>query len=106
MILNIIGIALGIIAIGLVFHFRKDQQLNHKSTKICMAKTDKSLIALQEEFTNYQVSTGRKIAELENKLDIQTKKTNRQLVKLQKELPVMIRKVVGHIEFARPLDKK
>ena len=62
--------------------------------------------ALMEEFTNYQVETNRTLSLLENKLDINTKEYNRQIIKLTESLPTIIRKVVGHIEFARPLDKK
>ena len=62
--------------------------------------------ALMRDFTNYQVETDRKIADLEKQLEIKSKKTDRQIEKLKKDLPIEIRKVVGYIEFAKPLDKK
>ena len=100
-----ITIALNLLALGLIFWLKKEQQLNNKTLKTSIAKTDKSLIALQEEFTNYQVSTERKMAELEKQLEIKTKQLERSQTKLVKDLPKNIRKVIGHIEFAKPLDK-
>ena len=105
MILNIISIVIGIVAIGLIFYFRKDQQINNKIIKTNMAKTDKSLIALQEEFTNYQVLTERKIAELEKQLEIKSKNTDRQIENLKKDLPSIIKKIIGHIEFANSMNR-
>ena len=58
------------------------------------------------DFNNYQVKTDRKIVELEKQLEIKTKSSERQIDKMNKSLPSVIRTVVGHIEFARPLDKK
>jgi ligand-binding sensor protein len=105
MILNIIGIVIGLIAIGLIFYFRKDQQSNNIKIETNMAKTDKSLIALQEEFTNYQVTTERKIAGLEKQLEIKSKNTSRQIENIKKELPSIIKKIIGHIEFAKPMNR-
>ena len=62
--------------------------------------------ALMEDFTNYQVDSERKIAELEKQLEIKTNSAERRMDKMNKSLPSVIRNVVGHIEFAKPLDKK
>ena len=105
MMLNIIGIVIGLIAIGLVFYFRKNQQLNNKLIKNNMAKTDKSLIALQEEFTQYQVKTERKISDLEKSLIVKTKEHDRQIIKLTESLPSIIKKIIGHIEFGAPMNR-
>ena len=105
MILDIIGIIIGLIAIGLIFYFKKEQQSNNEDIKINMAKTDKSLIALQEEFTNYQVKTERRIEELEKALEIKFKNTDRQMNKLVKDIPSIIKKIIGHIEFAKPMNR-
>ena len=105
MIINIISIVIGLIAIGLIFYFKKEQQSNNEDIKINMAKTDKSLIALQEEFTNYQVKTERRIEELEKALEIKFKNTDRQMNKLVKDLPSIIKKIIGHIEFAKPMNR-
>ena len=105
MILSIVGIVIGLIAIGLVFYFRKNQQLNNKLIKNNMAKTDKSLIALQEEFTQYQVKTERKISDLEKSLIVKTKEHDRQIIKLTESLPSIIKKIIGHIEFGAPMNR-
>ena len=58
------------------------------------------------DFNNYQVETDRKIVELEKQLEIKTKQLERSQIKFKKDLPTDIRNVIGHIEFARPLDNK
>ena len=63
-------------------------------------------MALQEEFTQYQIDNGRKIFKFENDLEIKGKNIDRQIDKVKKDLPIEIRKVIGHIEFAKPLDRK
>ena len=100
-----ISIALNLLALGLIYWLKKEQQLNNKLIKTSMAKTDKSLIALQEEFTNYQVSTERKIAELEKQLEIKSKNVDRQIENIKKDLPSIIKKIIGHIEFANPMNR-
>ena len=102
----IIGIVIGLIAIGLVFYFRKDQQMINNLTDSDVRATENCYKALMEDFTNYQVDNERKIAELEKAIEIKDKNTDRQILKLTKELPSVIRNVVGHIEFAKHLDKK
>ena len=105
MILNIIGIILGVIAIGLIFWFKKEQQLNNKIIKTNMAKTDKSLIALQEEFTQYQVKTERKILDLEKSLIVKTKEHDRQIIKLTESLPSIIKKIIGQHGLGAPMNR-
>jgi hypothetical protein len=100
-----IGIIIGLIAIGLIFYFKKEQQLDNIKIKTSMANTEKSLIALQEEFTKYQVKTERKIADLEKSLIVKTKEHDRQIIKLTESLPSIIKKIIGHIEFARPMNR-
>ena len=101
-----IGIVLGIIAIGLFIWFRKDQGLTNDLIDGDVKAMENCYKALMEDFTNYQVENERKIAELEKQLEIKSKESERKIMKLTENLPVIIRKVVGHIEFARPLDKK
>ena len=62
--------------------------------------------ALMEDFTNYQVKCDRELAKLEKELEVKTKQLERSQVKLQKDLPNIIRKTIAHIEFAQPLDRK
>jgi|TARA_Y100001963_G_scaffold30645_1_gene41984 hypothetical protein len=106
MILSIIGIIIGIIAIGLIFHFRKEYKMSIHFLEGEAEASEHGYTALMKDFTNYQVETDRKITHLEKQLEIQTNGTGREIEKLKKDLPNTIRGVIGHIEFARPLDKK
>ena len=102
----IIGIVLGIIALGLIYWLRKEQQMDNGLHAAELDHTHHGMNAMMNDFNNYQVETDRKIAELEKQLEIKTKQLERNQNKLKKDLPTDIRNVIGHIEFARPLDKK
>jgi len=106
MILSIIGIVLGAVAIGLFVWFRKDQEMTTDLLDSDIRGNGNAFIALQEEFTQYQIDNERKIADFEKQLSIKFKEHDRRMDKMNKSLPSVIRTVVGHIEFARPLDKK
>ena len=101
----IIGIVLGVIALGLIYWLRKEQQMDNGLHAAELDHTHHGMNAMMDDFNNYQVKTDRKIAELKKQLEIKTKQLERSQTKLVKDLPKDIRKVIGHIEFARPLDK-
>ena len=103
--LAIAGIVLGVIAIGLFIWLRKDQNMSNDLHEAELNHTHQGMNALMDDFNNYQVETDRKIAELEKQLEIKTKQLERSQTKIKKDLPTDIRKVIGHIEFAKPLDK-
>ena len=102
----IIGIVLGVVAIGLFIWLRKEQQMDNGLHAAELDHTHHGMNAMMDDFNNYQVKTDRKITELEKQLEIKTKQLERSQAKLKKDLPTDIRKVIGHIEFARPLDNK
>ena len=104
--MSIIGIVLGIIALGLIYWLRKDQQMDNGLHAAEVDHIHQGMNALMNDFNNYQVETDRKIVELEKQLEIKTKQLERSQTKLIKDLPKDIRNVIGHIEFARPLDNK
>ena len=104
--LALIGVVLGIIAIGLFIWLRKEQQMDNGLHAAELDHTHHGMNAMMDDFNNYQVKTDRKITELEKQLEIKTKQLERSQAKLKKDLPTDIRKVIGHIEFARPLDNK
>ena len=99
------SIALGLIALGLIYWLRKDQQMDNGLHAAEVDHIHQGMNALMNDINNYQVKTDRKIVELEKQLEIKTKQLERSQTKLVKDLPKDIRKVIGHIEFARPLDK-
>ena len=101
MILSIIGILLGIIAIGLFIWLRKEQQMDNGLHAAEIDHTHQGMNALMNDFNNYQVETDRKIAELEKQLEIKATSLSRNHDKLKEDLPHIITKVIGHIEFAQ-----
>ena len=101
MILSIVGIVLGIVAIGLFIWLRKEQQQHNEWFYGETEASEHGYRALMEDFTNYQVETDRKIAELEKQLEIKSKNQDKKMEKHLKELPFIIGKVVGQIEFAQ-----
>ena len=106
MILSIIGIVLNLLALGLIYWLKKDQEMTNGLVEGDLQGHEHGMNAMMENFNNYQVETDRKIAHLEKQLEIKTKESERKIMRLTSELPKVIRNVVGHIEFARPLDKK
>ena len=94
-----------IIAIGLIFWFRKNQQKTNELVNIYFDNCETGMNAMMDNFNKYQVETDRKIAELEKQIKINSTSTNKAIEQIHKGLPGKIRGVIGHIEFARPLDK-
>ena len=101
----IIGIVLGVIAIGLIFYFRKGYKMSIHFLEGETEAAEHGYTALMRDFTNYQVETDRKIAELEKQLEINNTSVNKSIKQIHKGLPGKIRSVIGHIEFARPTNK-
>ena len=61
----IIGIVLGVVAIGLFIWLRKDQQMDNGLHAAELDHTHHGMNAMMNDFNNYQVETDRKIAKLE-----------------------------------------
>ena len=103
--MEIIGIVLGVIAIGLIFAlrywFKKEQQIAINLLKDDVKGIEKGYMAFQTEFTSYQVKTDRKIIDLEKQLEIKSNNAERRMDKMNKSLPSVIGQVVGQIEFAQ-----
>ena len=97
----IIGIVLGLVAIGLFIWLKKQQQISDGLHEAELQHTHHGMNAIMDDFNNYQVETDRKIAELEKQLEIKTKQLERNQNKLKKDLPKEIRGVIGPIEFAQ-----
>ena len=85
MILSIIGIILGLIAIGLFIWLRKDQQMDNGLHAAEVDHIHQGMNALMNDFNNYQVETDRKIAELEKQLNLKIGSTYREHDKLRKD---------------------
>ena len=108
--MSIIGIVLGVLAIGLVFWLRKDQKINFDLHEGDIYTARHAYEALMSDFNNYQITSGRKIAELDKELKILKNKThqwnkaaNNRMDKMNKSLPSVIGQVVGQIEFSQDI---
>ena len=97
----IIGIVVGVAAIGLFIWLRKEQQMDSDLHSVEVDHIHQGMNALMNDFNHYQVETDRKIAKLEKQLEIKTKQLERNQSKLKKDLPKEIRGVIGHIEFSQ-----
>ena len=106
MILSIIGIVLGLSVMILFFWLKKDQEMTTDLLDGDIKGNENALMALQEEFTQYQVDNERKISELEKRSIRDKQDQDKRMDKMNKSLPSVIRTVIGHIEYAQPLDKK
>ena len=106
MILLIVGLSLSFIAIGVLFYFNRELKKTIKSTNI-------ALLALQKEFTQYQVSQKRLDEKETAKREIRfdniaksIKKNEDAIHNVNKTLPNKIGQIVSQIEFAKPIGKK
>ena len=107
MILILIG--LDVVMIALLFLIRaynikhnNDVATGHRYAENLM---NMSMKALGDDFSLYQLRTDREIAELKKEITTKSNQLERANLKLIDELPVRIRKVIGHIEFTKPLDR-
>ena len=92
--MSIIGIVLGVIAIGLFIWLKKDQEMTTDMLEGDLGAARHAYNALIDDFNNYQVETDRKIADLEKQLIVKSKENKRMIMKLTESLPTVIRKVV------------
>ena len=102
---HIFAIVLALVAIGLFIWLRKEHQMDNDLHEAELSHTHQGMKALMNDFNNYQVATDRKIIELEKQIEIKNNKVNKSIEQIHKGLPGKIRGVIGHIEFAKPLDK-
>ena len=106
--MSIIGIVLGVIAIGLFIWLKKDQQMSNALHEGDLIAAKHAYEALMDDFNNYQITNERKITELDKELKVLKNKThqwnkaaNKRMDKMNKSLPSVIGQVVGQIEFAQ-----
>ena len=99
--MSIIGIVLGVVAIGLFIWLRKQQQISDGLHAAELDHTHHGMNAMMDDFNNYQVRTDKKIIELEKQIEIKNNQANKAIEKIHKGLPGKIRGVIGHIEFSQ-----
>ena len=105
MILLIIGLSLSFIAIGVLFYlgYQKNKQIENR-----LNNSNKALLALQKEFTQYQVDESRvkekDVARIEIRHDNIAKsiQKNEQMIDaVNKRIPDEVKKCIKHIELSR-----
>jgi len=99
--MEIVGIVLGVISIGLFFWLKREQQMSFDLHDGDIEAAKHAYNALMEDLNNYQIETDRKIAQLEKNLEYQNNKFNKRIDKNEKELPMVIGRIVSQIEFAQ-----
>ena len=92
---SIIGIVLGVIAIGLVFWNKIN---NNSSLKGNTKNIEQAFMALQKEFTEYQVFNERKREDLEKIIEKNKKNSERSIEKVYRDLEPEIRKTITKIQ--------
>ena len=101
-----IGLVLSFIAIGVLYYLNNELKKRLKSN-------NKALLALQEEFTQYQISQKRLEEKETAKREIRFDNVSRAIKKnedaiygVNKKLPEKIMNIVSQIEFAKPINKR
>jgi hypothetical protein len=104
--IEIIHLIITFSLVGYIYYLTKQQKqlTDFISTEIDIVND--SLKALMNDLNNYQVKTETKTKDLEKLIQYNHDTTNRKFENTIKNLPITIRKVIGRIEFARPLDKR
>ena len=106
--MSIIGIVLGVLAIGLFIWLKNDQKMSNSLHEGDLIAAKHAFESLMSDFNNYQIDNERKIAKLEKDMEIRFKSRDRQMDaankrmdQMNKSLPLQIGKIVSRIEFAQ-----
>ena len=101
MTLLIVGLSLSFIAIGVLYYLKKELSKR-------LERNNKALLALQEEFTQYQVKEKRfhekETAKKEIRFDNiarSIKKNEDAINSINKRIPDEVKKCIKHIELSR-----
>ena len=100
-----------LVVLSFIFKYRllkEIKQLQNKNLNLVNA-----LNALNSDLTNFQAGISRDLQSISKKVEGNfntVKRIDRKADSLKRDimnsLPTQIRKTIGHIEFAQPLDKK
>ena len=111
--MSIIGIVLGVLAIGLIIWLKNDQKMTNVLHEGDLIAAKHAFEALMSDFNNYQIETERKMAKLEKDMEIRFKSRDRQMDaankrmdNMNKSLPSIIGQVVGQLELAQDTIKR
>ena len=108
--MSIIGIVLGVLAIGLFIWLKNDQKMTNSLHEGDLIAAKHAFEALMSDFNNYQITNERKIADLSKELEMVRNKAHQwdkaahnRMDKMNKSLPSIIGQVVGQIEFSQDI---
>ena len=108
--MSIIGIVLGVLAIGLIIWLKNDQKMTNVLHEGDLVAAKHAFEALMSDFNNYQITNERKIADLAKELEMVRNKAHQwdkaahnRMDKMNKSLPSIIGQVVGQIEFSQDI---
>ena len=108
--MSIIGIVLGVIAIGLIIWLKNDQKMTNVLHEGDLEAAKHAYEALMSDFNNYQITNERRIADLAKELEMVRNKAHQwdkaahnRMDKMNKSLPSIIGQVVGQIEFSQDI---
>ena len=106
--MSIIGIVLGVLAIGLFIWLKSDQKMSNSLHEGDLIAAKHAYEALMSDFNNYQITNERRIADLAKELEMVRNKAHQwdkaahnRMDKMNKSLPSVIGQVVGQIELAQ-----
>ena len=101
----ITGLSLSFIAIGVLYYLNNELKKKLKNN-------NRALLALQKEFTQYQVDESRLREKNTARMEIRhdniaksIKKNEDSIYNINKTLPSKIGQIVSQIEFAKPINK-
>ena len=108
--MSIIGIVLGVLAIGLIIWLKNDQKMSNSLHEGDLIAAKHAYEALMSDFNNYQITNERRIADLAKELEMVRNKAHQwdkaahnRMDKMNKSLPSIIGQVVGQIEFSQDI---
>ena len=108
--MSIIGIVLGVLAIGLFIWLKSDQKMSNSLHEGDLIAAKHAYEALMSDFNNYQITNERRIADLAKELEMVRNKAHQwdkaahnRMDKMNKSLPSIIGQVVGQIEFSQDI---
>ena len=108
--MSIIGIVLGVLAIGLFIWLKNDQKMTNSLHEGDLIAAKHAFEALMSDFNNYQITNERRIADLAKELEMVRNKAHQwdkaahnRMDKMNKSLPSIIGQVVGQIEFSQDI---
>ena len=91
---------------GYVYYLTQQHQQLNDFIGNELRTIDNDLKVLRRNLNNHQNKTEAEIKDLDKLLNYNNNIMDINVKKIVKDLPITIRKVIVHIEFARPLDRK